>query len=95
MPAFYVRVAGEIARRGPGATRRRAGVTFTGDEQLVSTEAAAGAVEVTADQLAAILDDPFLRARESEPVEGAADGEDGGDDSISTTPKPKRSKKAK
>jgi len=63
---YTVRVAASIAKRGEGATRRRAGLTFGGQDTLVTTtEGVEGAVLVTEGQLAAILEDSNLRAGDS------------------------------
>jgi hypothetical protein len=59
---YSVRVAASIAKRGEGATRRRAGLTFGAEPILVSTaEGIEGAAVVTEDQLVAILEDSNLR----------------------------------
>lgn len=60
---YSVRVAASIAKRGEGATRRRAGLTFGAEETIVSTDKEReGATHVTKKQLRQILDDSNLRA---------------------------------
>lgn len=59
---YSVRVAAPIAKRGEGATRRRAGLTFGAEETLVSTDKEReGATHVTKKQLEQILEDSNLR----------------------------------
>lgn len=63
---YSVRAAAAISRRGESHVRRRAGIAFGSEETMVSTDRdEAGAVHVTEEQLAAILDDSNLRAPDS------------------------------
>lgn len=58
---YAVRAAADITRRGPGHTRRRAGLVFGESETLISTEPGTGGLSVTPEQLRAILQDSNLR----------------------------------
>lgn len=64
---FSVRVAASIAKRGEGATRRRAGLTFGAGETIVSTDKdREGATHVTKKQLKQILEDSNLRVGDAQ-----------------------------
>jgi hypothetical protein len=78
---YSVRVAASIAKRGEGATRRRAGLTFGAEETLVSTDKEReGATHITKKQLRQILDDSNLRAGDTPyPEPGLRVKEVGGD----------------